>query len=107
MYPHLEGDLLQYVQDNLGHLYYAGSSGNTLKAVKLKDIRYSGADDPLEHVNVYYDLELDQYIIQVTDILAEYTLTISDGGIDDNYNDHLVNVSLAYEDGAWTVLNTF
>ncbi|MEC0202787.1 hypothetical protein P4H39_09120 [Paenibacillus lautus] len=106
IYPHHEGDLLQGVLDGLGSLYYSGAySERTLKEVEFKDIWIS--DDPLEDIKVYYDIELDQYVIQVTGIVAEYILTLSDGEIDDIDNTQLMNLSIGYEDGAWTVLKVF
>lgn len=108
LYPHHEGDLLEEVQDGLGSLYYPGISERTLKKVEFKNMNYdTSTDDLMRHVKVYYDSELKQYVVQVTGIDSEYILTLSDGYVDDNYNNQLLNLRLIYTDGAWTVLNKF
>lgn len=108
LYPHHKGDLLEEVQDSLGSLYYAGISERTLKEVKFKNMNYdTSTDDLMEHIRVSYDSELKQYVVQVTGIDSEYILTLSDGYVDDNYNNQLLNLRLTYTDGAWTVLNKF
>ncbi|MCJ8010835.1 hypothetical protein MUG84_03630 [Paenibacillus sp. KQZ6P-2] len=106
LYPHHEGDLLEDVQDGLGRLYYSGGSDKTLKEVELKKMSFS-AEDPLEHVGVYYDRELKQYIVQVKNIKANYTLILSNGDIDDILNFEVITLDLIYSDGKWTVLRNY
>ena len=105
MYPHHEGDLLEEVQDSLDNLYFSGLSETTLKAVELREMSISG--DPTEEIEVYYDTEKGHYFVQVTDVLADHTLTLSDGDVDDFDNTQLLNFSLIYTDGKWAVSEIF
>lgn len=107
LYPNFEGDLLQMVEADREDMYYPWGSDNTLQSVKLQEFRFTGSEDPADHVAVFYDREKKHFFVQVTGIHAFYALTISDGDVDDIDNDELLNLNLVYTDGKWTVSKIF
>ncbi|MCJ8014734.1 hypothetical protein MUG84_23925 [Paenibacillus sp. KQZ6P-2] len=105
--PDPEGDLIEEVENGLNDLYYAGGSDRTLTGVELLKIWYVGAEDPLGHVSVHYNVDLSKYVISVSNLSPYYKLTLSDGDTDDIDNSEYFSLQLEYIDEQWKVTHIY
>ena len=100
------GDVLQETQTELGGLHhFAGISDYTLKSVSLKSAGFGYGEDPLEHVTASYDQDEKRFIVEIDNLYAQYSLYMSNGRVDDIFNQELLDIKMTYENGKWVVLS--